>query len=122
MPELMANATPGTGHTMSDSGWSNNGVFLKFLKEHFLPRVQRSPGEKVLVLFDGHKSHICPEVRAWAAANDVILFLLPPHTSHKLQPLNVSCYSPLKSKYKKVQIHFAMLYNYENIDSFAIYL
>ena len=100
--ELMTNASPGSAHTMSDSGWSNNEVFLKYLQEHFLKQDVKAPGQKLLLLFDGYKSHICPAVREWAKNNDVVLFLHRPHTSHKLQPLDVSCFGPLKAKYRKV--------------------
>ena len=106
----MANSSPGSAHTLSATGWSNNSVFLKFLNEHFKKHlVAREEGEKVLLLFDGHRSHICPEVRRWARENDIILFLLPPHTSHKLQPLDVSCFGPLKNKYKQVLIWLQLI-------------
>ena len=100
----MNDASPGSSHTVSNNGWSNNQVFIKFLNEHFLKNIVRpiDGNQKMLLLFDGHKSHICPDVRRWAVENNVILFLLPPHSSHKLQPLDVSCFGPLKKYYKKV--------------------
>ncbi len=100
----MNDSSPGSSHTVSNNGWSNNQVFIKFLNEHFLPNIVRpiDENQKILLLFDGHKSHICPDVRRWAVENKIILFLLPPHSSHKLQPLDVSCFGPLKKYYKKV--------------------
>ena len=96
--ELMANASPSSVYTMSDSGWSNNEVFFKYLLKHAV----KPPGQKLLLLFDHHKSHFYPAVREWAKNNDVVLFILLLHTSHKLQFLDVSCFGPLKAKYKKV--------------------
>jgi hypothetical protein len=34
-----------------------------------------------------------------AKENDIIMLTLPPHTSHKLQPLDRTCYGPLKTAY-----------------------
>ena len=97
--ELMENALPGSVYNLSDSGWSNGQIFADFLDKHFKKYVTKKEGQKVLLLFDGHKSHITAEVKAWAQMNSVILFLLPPHTSHALQPLDVACFAPLKQKY-----------------------
>ena len=35
----------------------------------------------------------------WALENKVVLFVLPAHTSHITQPLDVSCFAPLKKMY-----------------------
>jgi hypothetical protein len=47
---------------------------------------------KVILFFDGHVSHLSLDFADCAADNDIILFLLPAHTSHRTQPLHVSCY------------------------------
>ena len=98
----MANASPGSAHTVSVSVWSNNEVFLKYLQEHFLKHAVKAPGQQLFHFFDGYKSHICSAVQEWAKNTDVVLFLLLPHTSPKLQPVDISCFGPLKAKYRKV--------------------
>ncbi|WAR29262.1 LOW QUALITY PROTEIN: hypothetical protein MAR_002830 [Mya arenaria] len=50
----------------------------------------------VMILFDGHKSHINLTLSAWGEANNVVFFVLPQHTSH---PLDVGCFGPLKNIY-----------------------
>jgi hypothetical protein len=37
----------------------------------------------------------------WAKKHNVVLFVLPPHTSHLTQPLDVGAFGPLKSMYSK---------------------
>ena len=66
---------------------------------HFLRYVQRQKGNHVLLLYDGSTTHINRELVEWALSEEVILFVLPPHSSHHLQPLDVGCFKPLKSAY-----------------------
>ncbi|KAJ8940780.1 hypothetical protein NQ314_010590 [Rhamnusium bicolor] len=51
---------------------------------------------------DGHSSH-CSNVELldYAVANDVILFCLPSHSTHWLQPLDRSFFKPLKTYWSK---------------------
>lgn len=54
---------------------------------------------KTLILFDGHRSHTSLTLTDWAKRNNVILFVLPPHSSHLTQPLDVGVFGPFKSMY-----------------------
>ncbi|KAF2902156.1 hypothetical protein ILUMI_04031 [Ignelater luminosus] len=49
---------------------------------------------------DNHEVHVCVDIIKLAKANGVILLTLPPHTSHRLQPLDRIVYGPLKKYYK----------------------
>ncbi|KAJ8318761.1 hypothetical protein KUTeg_003852 [Tegillarca granosa] len=63
MPELLDGATPGVQGRVSLSGWSNSEIFDEYMKEHlinYLPALDAS--NKVLVMYDGHKSHIACRV------------------------------------------------------------
>ena len=55
----------------------------------------------LLLIIDGHKSHMTLDLVDVARANDVILFCLPPHTTHALQPLDVSVFKSLKDNFHK---------------------
>ncbi|KAJ8311237.1 hypothetical protein KUTeg_011194 [Tegillarca granosa] len=58
MPELLDGATHGVQGRVSLSGWSNSEIFDEYMKEHlinYLPA--RDASNKVLVMYDGHKSH-----------------------------------------------------------------
>ena len=100
-PELMKGATTGAEGVMSESGWSNSDIFKQYLQDHFLPyvRTQASSSEPILLIFDGHASHVSPSLIEWANNHNIILFVLPAHTSHLLQPLDVAMFGPFKSFY-----------------------
>ena len=87
---------------MTKSGWSNSQVFLNYLSKHFAKYVKLPEGntsERVLVLYDGHRSHISLSLAGLAKNNNVVLFVLPPHSSHVTQPLDVGVFGPFKSMY-----------------------
>ena len=57
-----------------------------------------------MLLYDGHSSHFTPEAISVAAKEGVILFCLPPNTTHTAQPLDISFFKPLKS-YWSLECH-----------------
>ncbi|EMD60672.1 hypothetical protein COCSADRAFT_345982 [Bipolaris sorokiniana ND90Pr] len=52
-----------------------------------------------LLILDGYSSHATLEFNQYCTENKIITLYMPPHTSHLFQPLDVSCYSPLKRAY-----------------------
>ena len=76
----------GTIYGLSDKGWIDTELFEQWFDHHFLHYAP--PARPVLLLLDGHSSHYQPSVVRKAAANDVILFCLPPHTTHLAQLLD----------------------------------
>ncbi|XP_053402820.1 uncharacterized protein LOC128558058 [Mercenaria mercenaria] len=65
LPELLAGSSPGIAGTVSESGWSNSAIFRKYLEEHFLKYLPGGNGEPVLLLLDGHKSHVSVTLAAF---------------------------------------------------------
>ena len=102
--ELLSGAPAGSAGTMSDSGWSNSSIFETYVMDHFAKHAGVKEGldqKPSLILYDGHKSHLLLTLTQWASERRVILFVLPPHTSHLTQPLDVGVFGPLKSHYYK---------------------
>ena len=90
----------GANGTVTDSGLSNRQVFESYLNNHFLKYVQgRDKDEPILLHYEGHRSHISLTLVNWAKENNVVLFVLPAHTSHALQPLDIGCFGPFKKIY-----------------------
>lgn len=89
---------------MSKSGWSNSDIFKNYLTKHFLIHTGIKEGNNEtpsLVLYDGHKSHVNMTLKEWAEKRNITLFVLPPHTSHLTQPVDVAVFGPLKSMYNR---------------------
>ena len=105
--ELLEGATAGASGTVSESGWSNGEIFRHYLQEHFLNYVQgRNETQPILLLYDGHRSHVSLTIIEWANSQNIILFVLPPHTSHVLQPLDVGCFGPFQKIYDNLRHKF----------------
>ncbi|MCG7892797.1 MAG: hypothetical protein N0C80_21395, partial [Candidatus Thiodiazotropha endolucinida] len=97
-------AMPGCDGTVSQTGtgYSNTEIFTNYVKHHFLKYVPgRDNHQPILLLYDGHKSHISISLIQWARENSIILFVLPPHCSHILQPMDVGCFSPFENLYQQ---------------------
>ena len=57
-----------------------------------------SPTCQSLIL-DNHESHLSIPAINVAKENGILLLTLPPHTSHKLEPLDCTVFSPYKTYY-----------------------
>ncbi|KAH3781284.1 hypothetical protein DPMN_159111 [Dreissena polymorpha] len=56
-------------------------------RTHFLKFTPGSCDQKKLLILDGHKSHVSVGLIEWALEHNIIIFVLPPHCSHIIQPL-----------------------------------
>ena len=93
-PDHTRGEIPGTIYGLSPNGWIDGELFEEWFTRHFLLHVPAI--RPVLLLLDGHSSHYQPSFIQRAAKERVIIFCLPPHTTHLLQPLDQTCFSPLK--------------------------
>jgi hypothetical protein len=100
------NEVPNWIYTASENGWTSNQIPLAWLTDVFLPEAQPSSDEARLLIFDGHGSHITVDFLWTCKQNNVYVVFLPPHSIHVLQPLDLSCFSPVKSRYRS---HIAAL-------------
>ena len=89
--------------TSTDKGWINRVVALEWLREVFIPQTKpRDHSQRRLLICDGHDSYTATDFMWECYKNNIHLLLLPPHTSHVLQPLDLSVFSPLKHTYRKL--------------------
>lgn len=99
-PELTNGEIPGTIYGLSDKGWVDYELFNIWFHNHFL---RYAPAIRpLLLLMDGHSSHYFPDTIHMAAKEQVVLFVLPPNTTHLTQPLDKGCFGPLKMKWSEV--------------------
>jgi hypothetical protein len=82
----------------NSKGWSSNEHGLQWLRECFEPQTRsKANGRKRILLCDGHDSHITAGFILHCIRNNIILMILPAHSSHLLQPLDVAVFGPLKT-------------------------
>jgi hypothetical protein len=81
----------------NSKGWTSNIHGEEWLKYYFDPSTKvKAQGCYRLLICNGHDSHISAAFVRYAIDNYIIIFLLPPHSSHLLQPLDVGVFGPLK--------------------------
>ena len=54
-----------------------------------------------LFITDGHSSHVNISFLDWYKLNRIIITIFPPYSTHRLQSLDVSLFSPLSTVYTK---------------------
>jgi len=94
--------TPGWYYAFSDSGYTDSHLSLQWLKLVFEPQTKERANHKPRVLIcDGFGTHETLEILEFCFENNTILCRIPSHTSHKLQPCDISIFSPLKVAYRE---------------------
>ena len=86
---------PGWYWTATHKGWTNNTLGGEWISKVFGPATDQ--GRPRLLILDGHASHLTAEVIEYCIEHTIELLVLPPHTSHILQPLDVAVFAPLKT-------------------------
>lgn len=98
--ELVDEASTGTVGVAQENGWMSTEIFVKWL-HHFQSFVKASHDDKVLLIVDGHASHKSFEALNFAKENGIEIVCLPPHCTHRMQPLDVCFYGPLKTYFNQ---------------------
>ncbi|GBP34937.1 hypothetical protein EVAR_26528_1 [Eumeta japonica] len=99
-PTLEKDGPAGAIYKCSDNGWINKELFLEWQK-HFTQHTKPSAEEQTLLILDNHASHISLAVHEHCKKNYIHMLSLPPHTSHRMQPLDVSFFGPFKAAYRR---------------------
>lgn len=107
-PILETGGPIGAIYCCSDNGWMNQVLFLSWL-EHFNKHAKPSLADPVLLVCDNHGSHISLAMYDFCKEHHIHVVSLPPHTSHKTQPLDVSLFGPLKNAfYRECDLYLKM--------------
>lgn len=100
-PQLMKGAPVGSVGICHPSGWVQTYIFTDWFK-HFISKTKPSKEDPVLLILDGHYSHTKNiELIDLARKHYVSILSLPPHTTHKMQPLDKTYMGSLKAKYSE---------------------
>lgn len=94
-PQLMHNGPPGAIYHCSTNGWMTTELFSVYLK-YFAKQTNASIDNPVLLVLDNHCSHTSLQSYIFCKQKGIHVVSIPPHTSHKLQPLDLTFFGPLK--------------------------
>jgi molybdenum-dependent DNA-binding transcriptional regulator ModE len=117
--QLQKDGPPDAIYNVSNNGWSNEHLYLIWLR-HFAHHVKPSIEEPVLLVLDNHGSHISLEIYEFCRQKGIIMLSIPPHTSHRTQPLDVSFYGPLKTAYKSQCDLFMKTHHFQKISHYDL--
>ena len=106
---MIKGAPAGTLGLAGKTGWMTVELFYQVM-EHFIKHSHSSPQNPSLLIFDNHESHLSFKTSSMAKEHGVTVLTIPPHCSHRIQPLDVSVYYPF-SKYYDDAINSWMISN-----------
>ena len=92
---LVRNCPTGSIGHPSPNGWIGQDLFLTYLR-HFVAFTKPSETNLVLLVIDGHQSHKSLRAVEFARQNHITILTLRPHSSHRLQPLDLTFFGPLE--------------------------
>lgn len=95
-------------YAATTKGWMEASVFENYFSKVLIPEICKT-GKPQLVVFDGHSTHLDLNVIQKASENNITLLKLPAHTSHILQPLDVSTMKSMKDRWDQQLIKWQRL-------------
>ena len=92
--------------THSANHWSNETTMLDYVNKIIIPYVERQrenfdPETPALVIMDNFKGQVVPSVTELLESNIIHTCLLPPNTTDRLQPMDLSVNKPAKDFLKR---------------------
>ena len=88
----------------NSKGWTNNERGSLWLETCFDPQTrEKANGKPRVLICDEHGSHVTGKFIRHCMDNNIKLLVLPLHSSHVTQPLDIEIFSPLK-KYLSAEI------------------
>lgn len=116
---LMRGAPVGSIGKAHPSGWIQTNLFTLWF-QHFVEYVKPSEASPVLLILEGHYSHTKNiELIDLARQNHVTILPLPPHCTHKIQPLDRTFMGPLKTYYSE-EVRVFMRQTGKNVSHFDV--
>lgn len=97
-PRMGVGTPPGSLILASPSGWMNTDLFAQVM-QHFIKRSGTTKENPSILIMDNHESHLSIDALNLAKNSGVTVLTLHPHTSAKMQPLDVGIHGPFKTYY-----------------------
>ena len=94
----------------SPNGWTSNELGVSWLQSLFIKETAtKAKRDWRLLIVDGHGSHLTLKFLGICQSHRILLAVYPPHSTHRLQPLDVSLFRPLATYYSQSIDHFTRL-------------
>ena len=100
--------------TPANNRWMDKDAFVETLK-HIKDKTFCTVDNKILVIMDNAGVHKSCSAIDYCRANGIVILTLPPHTTDKMQPLDVSVYGPFKASLRTVQTSFHHMHPHQSI-------
>ena len=85
------------------NGYMDSELFKMWIEKLFTPRTAHIP-KPILLICDGHGSHLDVNTIDILVEHNIHLYCLPPRTTNVLQPLDVACFGPMKVHFSKISL------------------
>ena len=112
LQDYIKNCEPNAVMAMHPNAWMTKWLFESWIS-HFIGVLKETSGidntNRHLLVLDGHNSHVTLEVVTVTMNSGLDIISLPSHTSHALQPLDVSCFKPFKNAFRQIRDSWSLL-------------
>ncbi|XP_072398357.1 uncharacterized protein [Diabrotica undecimpunctata] len=96
MEDLIVNAPLSSLALRNKSGWMTAELFSSVL-QHIVKHTRCSLEDPMLLLVDNHESHISLHSVKFCKESGIVLLSFAPHTTHRMQPVDIGVYGPFKN-------------------------
>jgi hypothetical protein len=108
---------------VTENGWTTNERGLEWIQHFDSHTNSLRKGAFRLLILDGYESHHSTEFELYAKEQKIITLYMPAHSSHRLQPLDVGCFGPLKTTYSRqierlIKLHITHITKVEFFNAF----
>jgi hypothetical protein len=99
-PTLEKGGPEGSIYQCPLNGWINEEIFMAWL-EHFCKFVKPTRETLILLIIDSNGFHKTLKAFIFCRGKWIIVLTIPVHISHRLQPLGLTFFRPLKTVYNR---------------------
>lgn len=104
--EIEAFKAPECFWATSKRGWFTMPIFDQWFEAVVVPWARSKGGKPTVVLGDNLSCHLSPVTLDRAGQLGISFRLLPPNTTHFLQPLDVAYFGPLKRAWREILLEY----------------
>ena len=104
--------------TSNSKGWTCDNIGQQWVELVFEPATRaKANGQKRVLVCDGNGSHITAKFVRFCLDHEIVILVMPPHSSHLCQPLDVGVFSPLK-QYMAAELDKIIRYGIPSVKKF----